>query len=246
MTAHVVEHKSRPKGSRWLTPAVIAATIAAVGGLAVAWVKHEDAATEAEARMFLDAVQRGNGNLVATCSTLHYEVDLGLVHDTHGGIGRVCAALLSTPVSGTPASGTPASGTPASGSQPITASRYKPVDPTAPWSALLNVTVTRSDLGSAYLLQVDFTVPVTPNPVPYGFDLITVYGFQRHGTERSDLPLGMFPSTRGSWKPGDTVTLKIDIPKQYADPAQGWDLRFCVGSTAGCLPSPNLLLGSPV
>ena len=33
-----------------------------------------------------------------------------------------------------------------------------------------------------------------------------------------------------------------EIPKESADPSEGWDLRFCVGNKFGCLPSSNLLL----
>jgi TonB family protein len=49
----------------------------------------------------------------------------------------------------------------------------------------------------------------------------------------------------GNWVPGDRLTLpQIELAKEFADPAQGWDLRICVGAARSCFPSPNLLLPS--
>jgi hypothetical protein len=104
----------------------------------------------------------------------------------------------------------------------------------------MNIAVVRSDSGDQYHLQVDFTIPAADKNIAH-FNLITIYGLQLEDGSRSDLPPKMFPSVRGNWKSGDRVTLQIDMPKKFADPARGWNLTFCVGSTEGCFPSPNLL-----
>jgi tetratricopeptide (TPR) repeat protein len=116
-------------------------------------------------------------------------------------------------------------------------SRYTPADPDL---FGMNITVLKKVLGDQYHLQVDFTVPAAREPITR-FTLITIYGLRREGEKRLDLPPDTFPSVRGNWKPGDRVTLQINLPKKFADPARGWDLTFCVGGTAGCFPSPNLL-----
>jgi hypothetical protein len=99
-----------------------------------------------------------------------------------------------------------------------------------------NVTARRSDSGSYYLLDVSFAVPDVPD---LKFDTITIYGMQIIGKQRShDMA---YPSVHGSWQPKEHVEFSVRVLKEYADPSLGWNLTFCVGSTAGCYPSPNLL-----
>jgi hypothetical protein len=129
--------------------------------------------------------------------------------------------------------------------------RYKPSDSTIPSAGAMDTLVTRNDLGGQYRLAISFTVPPDPHmiPGPFPFNLITVYGFRRYGpngTSRTELPPSTFPSTQGNWNSGDRVTISVDVPKQFSDPVQGWEVRFCVGSSKGCIPSPNLLTGSPI
>jgi len=124
------------------------------------------------------------------------------------------------------------------GAQEPLESRYSPADTDL---FEMNITVAKRDLGDQYHLQVDFTVPAASKPIAH-FNLITIYGLQEEGGRRTDLPHNTFPSVRGNWKSGDRVTLQIDLPKKFADPARGWNLTFCVGSTEGCFPSPNLLI----
>jgi hypothetical protein len=116
-------------------------------------------------------------------------------------------------------------------------SRYSPADTDL---FGMNITVVKSDLGDQYHLQVDFTVPTFEAIAD--FNLITIYGLREEGGKRTDLPHNTFPSVRGNWKSGDRVTLQIDLPKKFANPAQGWNLTFCVGTPEQCLPSPNLLI----
>jgi hypothetical protein len=92
---------------------------------------------------------------------------------------------------------------------------------------------------------VNLTVPdpaIRPNmPSPYLFNLIKIYGSQIQNGQRVDLPSNTFPPVSGDWKPGDPVRLELDLPKENADPSQGWSLRFCLGNKTSCLPSSNLL-----
>jgi hypothetical protein len=99
-----------------------------------------------------------------------------------------------------------------------------------------NVTVQLNDSGSYDLLEVSFEVPDAPD---FKFDTIKIYGMQIIGKQRSH-DVG-YPSVHGTWHPKEHVTFSVRVPKEYADPAFGWNLTFCVGSTAACYPSPNLL-----
>ncbi len=92
-----------------------------------------------------------------------------------------------------------------------------------------------------YRLEVSFIVPTGSATDRTTF--VDVYESRTVAGVRSFRPAGAFEKLTGSWKPGDRVTLpQIELPKEFADPTKGWDLRFCVGSTAGCYPSPNLLV----
>ena len=98
-----------------------------------------------------------------------------------------------------------------------------------------NVTVRQVDAGSYYFLDVSFAIPDVPD---FKFDTIEIYGMQIVGRQRShDMA---YPSIRGSWQPKEKVEFSVHVLKEYADPLLGWHLTFCVGSTAGCYPSPNL------
>jgi hypothetical protein len=96
--------------------------------------------------------------------------------------------------------------------------------------------VAKSESGDDYVLKVTFLVPNDPKTT---YDLITVYGTQFVGANRSHDH--SYPSIRGHWEPKDQVTFAVQVPKEFTDPAKGWDLTFCVGSDAGCYPSANLL-----
>jgi hypothetical protein len=99
-----------------------------------------------------------------------------------------------------------------------------------------NVTVRQADAGSYYLLDVSFVIP---DVCDLKFDTIEIYGMQIIGKQRShDLA---YPSVHGSWQPKEKVEFSVRVLKEYADPSLGWNLTFCVGSTAGCYPSSNLL-----
>jgi hypothetical protein len=96
--------------------------------------------------------------------------------------------------------------------------------------------VGKSESGDDYVLKVTFVVPNDPK---ISYDLITVYGTQFIGANRSRDH--SYPSIRGHWEPNDQVTFAVQVPKEFTDPSKGWDLTFCVGSDAGCYPSTNLL-----
>ncbi len=114
------------------------------------------------------------------------------------------------------------------------------------WSHPMKINVTRMDAGSKYHFAVNFTVPdpsIRPNfPSSYPFNLISIYGGRVEGGRRIDIPQDLLPSVTGIWKPNDPVHLEFDLPKEYADPLQGWNLRFCIGSSSGCMSSSNLLV----
>jgi hypothetical protein len=127
------------------------------------------------------------------------------------------------------------------------AKQYSPPLPGPwPWARQINIGVIRTDSGSTYHFAVNFVVPDPPDRSAgsYLFNLVTLYGYQLQSDHRVDLPKDTFPPMAGDWKPGDPVRLEFDLPKEYADPVQGWNLRFCVGSTSSCLPSSNLLVDS--
>jgi len=102
------------------------------------------------------------------------------------------------------------------------------------------VSVRRTEAGTQYLFDVSFVIPDAPNFI---FDTITVYGLRIVGAQRSDDR--NYPSVHGHWKPTDLVKFSVRVPKEYADPSQGWKLTFCVGSAASCYPSSNLLIFQP-
>jgi hypothetical protein len=127
-----------------------------------------------------------------------------------------------------------------------TVKRYKPQDDKM-WSRRMNIDITRTDAGNQYHFAVNFIVPDPPTgppfPSPYPFNLVTVYGNQVQNG-RINFPNETIPSVEGNWKAGDHVHLEFDLLKEYADPMQGWNLRFCIGKRPNCLPSPNLLISS--
>lgn len=124
-------------------------------------------------------------------------------------------------------------------SEKSTIVRYRPpADPSMRMNPDMNISVTRSELEDQYDLRIDFTVPPLVEA-----NLITIYGYRMLAGERANAP--EIPSMQGKWKSGDRVTIQITVQKRFADPAQGWDYRFCVGSVSSCYPSPNLLTGAP-
>jgi hypothetical protein len=98
------------------------------------------------------------------------------------------------------------------------------------------VHIEKTESGNEYVLKITFVIPDDPKTT---YDLITVYGTQFIGANRSHDH--SYPSTRGHWQPKDQVTFAVQVPKEFTDPSKGWDLTFCVGSDASCYPSANLL-----
>jgi hypothetical protein len=98
------------------------------------------------------------------------------------------------------------------------------------------LSVAKIESGNEYVLRITFVIPDDPNTA---YDLITVYGTQFIGTDRSHDH--SYPPIRGHWQPKDKVTFAVRVPKEFTDPSKGWDLTFCVGSDASCHPSANLL-----
>ncbi len=137
--------------------------------------------------------------------------------------------------------------------------KYRPHDMSSPAFDNLNTIVTRTPGSLEDKLVIQFELPNTL-PIPRGlalpltFHRILVYGSQnfpagpgRPFPEWNPLPESTFPHVDGTWKTSDKVSITVDIPKQFSDPSQGWDIRFCVmDSSSGCDPSPNLLLGTPI
>ena len=114
--------------------------------------------------------------------------------------------------------------------------RTKRVKSQSNWKEPTIVSVEQSEKRGFYLFKVAFIVPEEPN---YTFDLITVYGARIVGDKRSDN--AEYLSLHGSWKPDDRVEFSVRVLKERTDRAEGWDLTFCVGSSASCIPSSNVL-----
>lgn len=115
----------------------------------------------------------------------------------------------------------------------------------------MDTTVAKSDMGDHVHLVISFKAPKTLPNMPAPFDLIKIYGSQEIGSAggrklTANLPASTFPNFHGRWNPGDCITMSVDVPKQYSDPAQGWTLTFCIGVAKGCVPSPNLLTGKRI
>jgi hypothetical protein len=122
---------------------------------------------------------------------------------------------------------------------------YRCSDGSTAWGNAMHVMLARTDLGPVQRFVVNFTVP--PPPVtPYPFKLITVYGFQLQGGEHQNLPMSTFTPIPGNWSTGDKINFEVDVPVQFTDPGDGWQIRFCIGTSNGCLQSPNLLTGVPI
>lgn len=96
----------------------------------------------------------------------------------------------------------------------------------------MKISVRKVDRQSKFSFEVSFNAPAASTEV-------RVYEFRvLAGVRSSDRQI---QAMAGSWNQGDRVTLEIELPKEFADAAQGWDLRFCIGSVERCTPSPNLL-----
>ncbi|MGA7217772.1 MAG: hypothetical protein WBX38_05635 [Candidatus Sulfotelmatobacter sp.] len=125
--------------------------------------------------------------------------------------------------------------------------QYTPVEDVV-WSRPMKIGVMRMLSGNKCHFVVNFTVPdptIIPNsPRSDPINRITVYGSQIQNGSRIDLPSDIVPPIVGDWKPGDPVRLEFDLPREYADPSPGWNLRFCIGNSSSCMPSSNLLVDS--
>jgi hypothetical protein len=145
--------------------------------------------------------------------------------------------------------------TPASGARPAKPAsskpeRYRPMLGAVPSSNDMNSVVTKTDEGDHIQLVIAFTAPQASQSMPAPFDLIKIYGSQhvgRAGTRPKMLPTDTYPYLHGNWNPGNRITITLNVPKQYSDATQGWNLTLCIGTTsAGCVPSPNLLTGERI
>jgi hypothetical protein len=96
--------------------------------------------------------------------------------------------------------------------------------------------VRRRDVGDKYLLEVSFILADVHDTE---FDTIKVYGLRMVGNERSNDK--EYPTIKGHWQPKDKVEFSVEVPKEYTDAAQGWNITFCVGTDAVCYPSTNIL-----
>jgi len=114
----------------------------------------------------------------------------------------------------------------------------------------MNSIVTKTDEGDHVQLVITFTAPKATQWNPAPFDLIKIYGSQHVGPASSRpkmLPASTYPYLHGNWNPGNRITITLNVPKEYSDPKDGWNLTLCIGTeNAGCIPSPNLLTGERV
>jgi formylglycine-generating enzyme required for sulfatase activity len=161
----------------------------------------------------------------------------------------VSAAVLNVMVGGGAALAVPQPAEIAAGgkkAEPEPPQVYKPRPlPSGQHFVIIDISVRKVVSLDRYTLEVSFIVPAGSATDRTTF--VDVYESRTVAGARTFRPAGTFQKLTGSWKPGDRVTLpKLELPKEFADPAKGWDLRFCVGSTAGCYPSPNLLVQDKV
>jgi hypothetical protein len=165
-----------------------------------------------------------------------------------GGSSTAPAAAAPAPAPAA-AQGNPASGTPVtrpvpkpSGEQGVTV--HYQVPDTGPNA--MNIVVDRTTEADGYAYDVSFAVPKPPaNGKKYAFSSVIVYGDKITNGKRTDIPPGVLPTKTGNWKSGDRVSVAFNLPKQYADPAQGWYLFLRVGSGSDYLISPDLFTGQP-
>jgi hypothetical protein len=67
---------------------------------------------------------------------------------------------------------------------------------------------------------------------PVGLDLepadyLDVYAYKIDVTGRTNVKIVNY---RGLWNVGDTIRFSVDVPSDYFDEANGWELRYCVGN----------------
>ena len=142
--------------------------------------------------------------------------------------------------------------------------RYEATGPVTPASPAMNVVVTRTNHDDSDHLDITFQAPSSQHALEW----------IRFGAHRGDpngpfcpgnpppsncpftpfeqVPVSTFPQTTGHWNSGATVTVAVDVPKQYSDATRGWELHFVIGYGNGNKPgqtyyaSPNLLTGQQV
>ncbi|MBC2806975.1 hypothetical protein C3Y94_027985 [Rhizobium ruizarguesonis] len=214
--------------SRWFNPTVIgliAAALGLFGNMFVALVSSVNSQRieqfKAQSTLIVQAV--GTGDERSACRNLISFIHLGLLQDPQGRLAQCQTDLNTIPVLPSGSTYTPALDTLASvGMAPVVSAAAK---------------------DDHYHYDVSFTVPpmtdlLATNPI----NLITIYSYKidKGGTRSDDKN---YPPLKGYWKPGDRVNLPIDIPKPYVDDADHTTyVRFCVGSMAGCVAGPNVLL----
>jgi hypothetical protein len=214
--------------SRWLNPTVIGLIAAAsglFGNMFVALISSINSQRieqfKAQSNLIVQAV--GTGDQKSACRNLISFIRLGLLEDPQGRLGKCETDLNTIPVL-------------------PSGSTYTPVLDTVAAVGMAPV-VSAAAQQDHYHYDVSFTVPtltgfLANNPI----NAITVYSYKlnKEGARSDDKN---YPPVKGNWKPGDRVSLPIDIPKAYVDDADHTTyVRYCVGSVQGCTPGPNILL----
>lgn len=113
---------------------------------------------------------------------------------------------------------------------------------------LLNVQVTRTDLGDEAHLKITFTVPPASEAMPvttqaflYGWIASSKQRLMVSQSKGAESPEG-FLAVRRTFVPGETVTLETDLPKSFVD-AVGAHLHAGLGAAGkGYYPTQNLLV----
>jgi formylglycine-generating enzyme required for sulfatase activity len=96
----------------------------------------------------------------------------------------------------------------------------------------MKVSFRKVDQRGKYVFEVSFNAPIAS-------DQVHIYEFRMvAGVRSSDRQI---QAMTGKWNAGERVKLSIELSKEFADAAQGWDLRFCIGTEGKCVPGPNLL-----
>jgi hypothetical protein len=217
---NMIEKHSSLHALKWKSPAgvgILGAVIGLFSHLVIAWYNDLNTRELGAARMQSDLILRAvdSHNLQQSCQNLLFFINTSLLTDTNQKITQECTyPLQQTYIPAFAASGV-----------------------TSPVASDMAISVQKTMRTDTEVFQVVFTVPNEPDAV---FNTVKIYCTQMSGTERASEKI--YPSQRGSWKPGDRVTFSVEIPKNLANAEAGWHLTFCVGTDATCYPSPNLLL----
>ena len=212
--------------SRWLNPTVIeliAAASGLFGNMFVALISSSNSQRieqfKAQSNLIVQAV--GTGDQKSACRNLIVFIHMGLLEDPEGRLAKCETDLNAIPVL-------------------PSGSTYTPILDT-PSAVAMAPVVTSIANGDHYHYDVSFTVPILSN---FGnpINLITIYSYKENksGVRADDKE---YSPVKGNWKPGDRVSVTIDIPRTYVDDSDHKTyVRYCVGSVQACVPGPNILL----